>query len=99
MAIMDEGQDGSKSQTDERQHARDDRGVVLLARPPIAYLVSILEAGAIGTSVHGDRVLADAFRRRSLDDLGRRGAPPARDVCDRHRGSRPWLRRARGRYR
>ena len=42
MAIMDEGQDGSKSQTDERQHARDDRGVVLLARPPIAYLVSIL---------------------------------------------------------
>src|SRR5438876_7938232 len=39
---MDEGQDGSKSQTDERQHARDDRGVVLLARPPIAYLVSIL---------------------------------------------------------
>src|SRR5438477_13086955 len=42
MAIMDEGQDGSKPQTDERQHARDDRGVVLLARPPIAYLVSIL---------------------------------------------------------
>src|SRR5438552_14890935 len=39
---MDEGQDGSKSQTDERQHARDNRGVVLLARPPIAYLVSIL---------------------------------------------------------
>jgi len=39
---MDEGQDGSKSQTDERQHARDDRGVVLLARPPIVYLISIL---------------------------------------------------------
>src|SRR5438093_8666818 len=42
MAIMDEGQDGSKSQADEQQHARDDRGVVLLARPPIVYLISIL---------------------------------------------------------
>src|SRR5205809_5787460 len=42
MAIMDEGQDGSKSQTDEQQHAKDDGGVVLLARPPIVYLVSIL---------------------------------------------------------
>ena len=42
MAIMDEGQDCSKSQTDEQQHARDDRGVVLLARPPIVYLISIL---------------------------------------------------------
>ena len=42
MAIMDEEQDGSKSQTDEQQHARHDRGVVLLARPPIVYLISIL---------------------------------------------------------
>jgi len=42
MAIMDEEQDGSKSQTDDQQHARDDRGVVLLARPPIVYLISIL---------------------------------------------------------
>src|SRR6058998_1573144 len=42
MAIMDEGQDGSKSQTDDQQHARDDRGVILLARPPIVYLISIL---------------------------------------------------------
>ena len=42
MAIMDEGQHGSKSQADEQQHARDDRGVVLLARPPIVYLISIL---------------------------------------------------------
>jgi len=40
--IMDERQDGSKSQTDDQQHARDDRGVVLLARPPLVYLISIL---------------------------------------------------------